>query len=170
MEVQNLFDFSQSTRSSVSSYSLFSTSGAQAASISYLSEFHSNTTRARSLTIVTMFIPLSVLYQCIVGWGIMTMQFQYTFFGFTYAPWRLYMLVTSLIMVLSFIMLLYPPESPKFVLAMGRSDEAVKILSKVYRANGCGKKQVCRRGSRISRRLNFHLHRTSPSKRSTPNL
>lgn len=51
------------------------------------------------------------------------------------------MLVTSLINVLAFLMLLYPPESPKFVLAMGNSDEAVKILSRVYQANGCGKKE-----------------------------
>ncbi|XP_037037557.1 synaptic vesicle glycoprotein 2B-like [Bradysia coprophila] len=117
------------------------TSGAQAASISYLSEFHSNASRARALTLATMFMPVSLLYQCLVGWAIMTMEFRYSMFGFIYTPWRLYLFVTSLINVLAFVMLLYPPESPKFVLAMGKPKEAVEILSRVFQANGFGKKE-----------------------------
>ncbi len=71
------------------------------------------------------------------------MDFRYSLFGFIYTPWRLYIFVTSLINVIAFIMLLYPPESPKFMLAMGKPNEALKILSKVYQANGYGKKEVC---------------------------
>lgn len=83
-----------------------------------------------------MFMPLSVLYQPLVGWAIMTTDFRWNLFGFIYSPWRLYILVTSLINFVAFVMLLYAPESPKFMLAMGKSDEAVEILNRVYRANG----------------------------------
>lgn len=73
----------------------------------------------------------------------MTLEFQWNIFGFIYHPWRLYILVTSLINLTAFIMLLFTPESPKFMLAMGRLDESVEILSRVYQANGYGKKEVC---------------------------
>lgn len=91
-----------------------------------------------------MFMPLSVLYQPLVGWGIMTMEFRYSLFGFIYTPWRLYIFVSSLINVIAFLMLLYPPESPKFMLAMGKPYETIKILSRVYQANGYGKKEVAK--------------------------
>lgn len=97
-----------------------------------------------------MFMPLSVIYQPLVGWGIMTLDFRYSLFGFIYTPWRLYIFVTSLINLVAFIMLLYPPESPKFMLAMGKPDEALKILRKVYQANGCGKKEVGQPGNDIN--------------------
>lgn len=72
----------------------------------------------------------------------MTMEFRYSVFGFIYTPWRLYIFVTSLINFVAFIMLLYPPESPKFMLAMGKPDEALVILARVYEANGYGKGKV----------------------------
>ncbi|KAJ6635070.1 Synaptic vesicle glycoprotein 2B [Pseudolycoriella hygida] len=117
------------------------TSGSQASAITYLSEFHSNANRAQSLTFASMFLPMSILYQPLLGLAIMTTEFRLSLFGFIYTPWRLYILVSSLINVVAFLMLLYTPESPKFLLAMGEPDKSLKILARVYEINGYGEKE-----------------------------
>lgn len=82
-----------------------------------------------------MFMPISVMYQAIVGWFIMPMTWEISIFGLLYKPWRLYILTSSLINAISFIILLFLPESPKFMLAMGKNDKALEILQSVYSIN-----------------------------------
>lgn len=83
-----------------------------------------------------MFMPISVVYQAVVGWFIMTMDWQFSFLGLVvYKPWRLYILCSSIINALCFLVLIFLPESPKFKLAMGKNDEALDILKRVYTLN-----------------------------------
>lgn len=83
-----------------------------------------------------MFMPISIVYQPIMGWLIMTMDWKYTVFGFVYSPWRLYIVLSSLILAFAYGLFLFLPESPKFMLAMGKSNEALDILVIGYKANG----------------------------------
>lgn len=66
----------------------------------------------------------------------MTMDWKYTILGYVYSPWRLYMVVTSLINAFAYCIFLCLPESPKFMLAMGKPQEALDILIMGYKANG----------------------------------
>lgn len=83
-----------------------------------------------------MFMPIAIVYQPIMGWLIMTMDWKYIVLGYVYSPWRLYMVLSSLINAVAYCIFLFLPESPKFMLAMGKPEEALDILIIAYKANG----------------------------------
>lgn len=53
----------------------------------------------------------------------------------TYKPWRLFLAMCSLPELLSFLIITFLPESPKFILDQGKPYEAYKILEKMNRMN-----------------------------------
>lgn len=50
-------------------------------------------------------------------------------------PWRVYLASCSLISAIAFIAINFLPESPKFLLAIGKPDEALATLRRIYRIN-----------------------------------
>lgn len=80
-------------------------------------------------------------------------------------PWRIYILISSCTSALAFLAITWLPESPKFLLAMGRKEEALAILRRIYAANGLGTEEVsvhvfmdrsfCRETVRIGTRIQF---------------
>lgn len=113
-----------------------SVSGVQAASISYLGEFHGNRTRSKWVTMVIMFMPLALVYQPAVGLLVLPRAWELAIFDILiYRTWRIYILFSSSIVAAGYVASLFLPESPKFELAMGRADEALRILRRVYTAN-----------------------------------
>lgn len=122
---------------------MFSISGVQAAAIAYLGEFHSNKTRAKHVTFAAMFMTIAIVYQPLMGLFIMPRQWQFSLFGIMLIrPWRMYILISSCTSALAFVAISLLPESPKFELVMGRKEEALAILRRVYAANGLGSKEV----------------------------
>lgn len=120
-----------------------SISGAQAAAISYVGEFHSVKTRSRHVTLATCFMPGSTLYQGLVGIFVMPMTWRWPIFGLLFSPWRLYLLSCSCICLVAFVGIGFLPESPKFLLAIGKQDEALAVLRRVYRINTGKREEVC---------------------------
>lgn len=106
-----------------------------ASSISYLGEFHCNRNRSRYVTFAAMFMTVSVIYQALMGLFIMPIDWQMSVFGMAYRTWRLFIIFSSMINALAFVSVAFLPESPKFVLTMGRPAEALEILKTVYRIN-----------------------------------
>lgn len=53
----------------------------------------------------------------------------------TYKPWRLFLAMCSLPELLSFIIITFLPESPKFMLDQGKPEATYKILEKMNRLN-----------------------------------
>lgn len=130
-------------------------SGVQAAGISYLGEFHSNRTRSKHVTFAAMFMTLSIVYQPLMGLFIMPRQWAFSLFGLMLVrPWRIYILISSLTSALTFLVITWLPESPKFELAMGRKDESLTILRRIYVANGLGAAEV--RGILLIIRFNIN--------------
>lgn len=70
-------------------------------------------------------------------WCVMNQQWQFDipFIDITYKPWRLFLVVCSLPGLLSFLILCFLPESPKFVLGQGKHEETYRILQKMNRIN-----------------------------------
>lgn len=99
-------------------------------------------------------MPISIMYQPIMGWLIMTMDWKYTVLGFVYSPWRLYMVLSSLINIFAYCIFVCLPESPKFMLAMGKPKEALEILIIGYKANG---------GKEVRKSINYNLSITKDS-------
>lgn len=77
--------------------------------------------------ILVPFIAMSVINQ---DW-----QFIVPFINITYKPWRLFLVVCSLPGFVSFLILLFLPESPKFILSQGDKVKAYEILQKMNRIN-----------------------------------
>lgn len=63
-------------------------------------------------------------------------SFAINFFGITYSPWRLFLIIISLPTLLCGLgMLIFVPESPKFQFSKGNEEEALKILQYAYEKN-----------------------------------
>lgn len=73
----------------------------------------------------------------------MTQSFDLNLFGvFSYKPWRVFIFLNSLVAGLALIGLCLLPESPKFLLAMNKQEEALNVLKRVYKSNNKLKKEV----------------------------
>lgn len=74
----------------------------------------------------------------------MSADFEYRFFDglFVYKPWRLFPLVSSLLAAICLVLLIFLPESPKFLLITGRKAEALKILNNIYKVNNKNARKV----------------------------
>ncbi|XP_026330364.1 uncharacterized protein LOC113237880 [Hyposmocoma kahamanoa] len=66
----------------------------------------------------------------------MKLDFSVQFLGIVYRPWRLLTLIMALPLGVGALMLYFFHESPKFLANVGRCDEAVEILTKIYVSNG----------------------------------
>ena len=61
-----------------------------------------------------------------------------------HGPWRLYLLLLNSLSLISFVLINFLPESPKFLLSIGKHDEAISILKKIHDTNfGKGKDVSC---------------------------
>lgn len=77
-----------------------------------------------------------------VGWLILKFQQNLSNLGFIipiinmkYSIWRIFLLLCSSLSGIVTILLFFLPESPKFLLAQGRHDEALDILKQIHRRN-----------------------------------
>lgn len=63
--------------------------------------------------------------------------------GIRYKPWRLFLIICGIPGFLCGLSMFALPESPKFLLSIGKELEAIKILQKIYSWNGgSGKLEV----------------------------
>lgn len=52
-----------------------------------------------------------------------------------YKSWRLFLVVCGLPSIICFVVMLFLPESPKFIFSQGDEKNTIKILEKIYRIN-----------------------------------
>lgn len=73
----------------------------------------------------------------LIAWMVINHDWQFAIplIGIIYKPWRLFLIVCSLPGFIVFVILIFLPESPKFVLSQGKPMEAYKILQTVNRVN-----------------------------------
>lgn len=77
-----------------------------------------------------------------LAWIIIPLPISFEFYGIWYNSWRVFLGVISLpTFIIATIGLTYP-ESPKFLVSQGRTDEALMILRQIYAINtGCDKSE-----------------------------
>lgn len=63
---------------------------------------------------------------------IATLSFVIPVIEMNYAIWRIFLLVCASLSGFITILMFFLPESPKFLLAQGKHDEAIKILKGIY--------------------------------------
>lgn len=117
-------------------------SGGQAAAYSYISEFHTSKTAASAAGFVTAFAPACFLHMSLLAILLLPMDWQFDLYVVEMKPWRLYLIAVSLLNLWNCTLYSFMSESPKFLLAKGRKDQALQVLRKIYAVNTGQSKEV----------------------------
>lgn len=119
-----------------------SLAGAQSVSFTYIVEFHSSVKAARAAAFVASFSGAIWIVTSLLSMLIIPMEWTLWIASFPFRPWRLILLCCSLLNLWNAIVFSYLPESPKFLLATNRKDEALNVLSRIYAFNTGKSKEV----------------------------
>ncbi|XP_041968552.1 synaptic vesicle 2-related protein-like [Aricia agestis] len=111
-------------------------SAAESATYALLGECCNYKSRAKFMLLMTSALMLTPTLYYIWGYLITKLDFSISIIGISYRPWRLLTLVMSLPLGIGALMLWYFSESPKFLANVGRQDEAVEVLKRMYVLNG----------------------------------
>ncbi|XP_031848592.1 synaptic vesicle glycoprotein 2C [Nomia melanderi] len=102
---------------------------------SYLGEFHAEKQRVKTICYVGFFWTLSWLILPGLAWIIIPLPISFQFHGMVYNSWRLFLAIIGVpTLVVTLIATRYP-ESPKFLVSQGKTEQALKILKKIYAIN-----------------------------------
>lgn len=84
------------------------------------------------------------MLQPLLGLVVLTRSFKWSFFdgSFVYMPWRMFLFINALIPGIGCIGTMFLPESPKFLLAIGKPKETLDIMRKMYACNTGNSKEV----------------------------
>lgn len=95
------------------------------------------------MTFLTSITSSAIIVQPIVALAVLTLDFQFNLFGsFMYKPWRLFTFICASISGVTAIALLFLPESPKYMLMLGKDKESLEILKTIYNTNTRKPKEV----------------------------
>ena len=104
--------------------------------MAYLSEFHNTKNRTKYLSTTALFTSMGLLWHPVQAWFILPLQFKLTIFeGFAFTSWRLFLIVSCIMPIVSLTIITNLPESPKFLLATRRKDKAIQVLQKINKIN-----------------------------------
>ncbi|XP_055846361.1 synaptic vesicle glycoprotein 2B-like [Episyrphus balteatus] len=119
----------------------FLISGASATIYAYLGEFHCNKLRNRGIMSAAFVCAAAALFHPIMGWAVINRywSFYVPIVDIVYKPWRFYIVCCGLLGFVSGLCFLILPESPKYLLSVGKEDEVIAILKRIYSIN-TGKK------------------------------
>lgn len=120
----------------------FSVSGVQATGFSYVSGFHTKATASRAASFASIFISAIFLYLPLIAIILIPMDWSFYILALKFAPWRLYIIVSSLVNFLVFVIFRFLPETPSFLLQINENEKALEILQAMYAFNTCKSKEV----------------------------
>ncbi|KAL7740167.1 hypothetical protein ACLKA6_003879 [Drosophila palustris] len=108
----------------------FFIAGASSTTYAYLVEFFTPRHRPIVINYASLFVGISTVYVPVVAWLVMTMDWRVDLTdGFAFRPWRLLTIFYLLPGVFGTLMLLKLPESPKFLISMGRTEDAFAAVN-----------------------------------------
>lgn len=104
----------------------------------YLGEFHITEQRSRAIMYASTIFGVGCIMMPVVAYFIINQQWDIyiPILDIVYKPWRLFLLVCGLPSLVCMLALWNVPESPKFILSLGKQKETIDILQTVYRWNG----------------------------------
>ncbi|XP_036143144.1 putative transporter SVOPL isoform X3 [Monomorium pharaonis] len=109
--------------------------GPLAMAMTYLTEFHSTRYKPR-FTIWTGFLfAMANIIPAALGMIILPLDWHIEILKQDYNSWRIYLLICSIPSVVGLLTAFMLPESPKYLMAIGRSDAALKLLKRIYCMN-----------------------------------
>lgn len=114
-----------------------SVSGSSATIYAYIGEFHTSKNRDRAIMSASTLYGFGTIFMSILAWLIINQEWSFYIpvIGIDYKPWRLYLVACALPGLICGLVLFALPESPKYLLSVGRDDEALEILKYMYEKN-----------------------------------
>ncbi|XP_043934301.1 synaptic vesicle glycoprotein 2B [Protopterus annectens] len=103
----------------------------------YFSEFLAREKRGEHLSWLCMFWMIGGIYASAMAWGIIP-NYGWGFSmgtNYQFHSWRVFVIICALPCLSSIIALKFMPESPRFLLELGKHDEAWMILKRVHDTN-----------------------------------
>ncbi|XP_078456265.1 synaptic vesicle glycoprotein 2C-like isoform X3 [Lampetra planeri] len=111
--------------------------GAAPIVFSYFGEFLSREKRGEHLSWLCMFGMIGGIYASAMAWAIIP-HYGWSFSmgsAYQFHSWRVFVIVCALPAVSAVVALTFMPESPRFLLQMGKHDEAWMVLKQVHDTN-----------------------------------
>lgn len=102
---------------------------------SYFAEFQPKSKRGSMLSFMAAFWTLGNLFVAGLAWIIIPSGIGFHGSNFVYNSWRIFLLICAIPSLLVAVFLIFLPESPKFLLTCGKSEEALEIFRKIYQIN-----------------------------------
>jgi MFS transporter, VNT family, synaptic vesicle glycoprotein 2 len=102
---------------------------------SYFAEFQPKHKRGSMLSFMAAFWTIGNLLVASLAWLIIPTDIGFESHDFVYNSWRIFLVICSLPSFIVAILLMYLPESPKFLLSCGRFEEALAIFRGIYVTN-----------------------------------
>ncbi|NXL49735.1 SV2C protein, partial [Podilymbus podiceps] len=118
-------------------FSGFGIGGAVPTVFSYFSEVLAREKRGEHLSWLCMFWMIGGIYASAMAWAIIP-HYGWSFsmgFAYQFHSWRVFVIVCALPCVSSVVALTFMPESPRFLLEVGKHDEAWMILKQIHDTN-----------------------------------
>ncbi|CAK1579002.1 unnamed protein product [Parnassius mnemosyne] len=112
-------------------------SGPTAVVYTYLGEFNNLRHRDKMIAFGSSFVGIGTVVLPVVSWLILPLEFSLPieFLGITYRSWRLLVVACAVPYFISSILLIFAPESPKFLYYAGYHEECLKVLRSIYATN-----------------------------------
>jgi MFS transporter, VNT family, synaptic vesicle glycoprotein 2 len=102
----------------------------------FVGEFMSDKNRASIISWVSTSIGLASIIDPLLCRWILSYDWSYELYdGYFFRPWRLLIIIFSLTGILSSLLILTVPESPKFYLEQNEKQKAMDVMRWMYRVN-----------------------------------
>ncbi|XP_066993183.1 synaptic vesicle glycoprotein 2B isoform X2 [Anabrus simplex] len=102
---------------------------------SYFAEFQPKAKRGSMLSFMAAFWTLGNLFVACLAWLVIPTGIGYFSPNFTYNSWRIFLLICAIPSLAVAVLLIFLPESPKFLLSRGKHEEALNIFRQIYHSN-----------------------------------
>ncbi|XP_037302059.1 LOW QUALITY PROTEIN: synaptic vesicle glycoprotein 2C-like [Manduca sexta] len=111
--------------------------GSSAVVYTYLGEFNNLRHRDKMVAFGSSFVGIGTVILPCVSWLILPQEFAFpiSFLDIYYRPWRLLIVACAIPFALASVLLLFAPESPKFLFATGQHADALEVVKKIYAVN-----------------------------------
>ncbi|KAI5728484.1 hypothetical protein M8J77_016834 [Diaphorina citri] len=102
----------------------------------YLSEFFDKSRRDSIVMMTGCFTSFGSLLQPVVAYFIIPHNMEYIFFNtFLINSWRIFLMLSTLPSLSGALLVYFMPETPKFLMTHGRTEEALKVFQCMYSWN-----------------------------------
>ncbi|KAL1454336.1 hypothetical protein WDU94_010607 [Cyamophila willieti] len=102
---------------------------------SYFAEFQPKHKRGSMLSSMAAFWTLGNLFVASLAWLIIPQSIGISIPGFLFNSWRIFLAICSIPSIIVAFLLFLLPESPKFLLARDRPEEALAVFRHIYAVN-----------------------------------